>query len=81
MTEPEIPNPDDARIANDIEVPHQLRKYHFPERSFGTKVGFTMRKIDLGELTCQYPPHIKPGAKWKRQAGANFYQPLAVEIC
>ena len=37
MAEPEIPNPDDARIANDIEVPHQPRKYHFPERSFGNK--------------------------------------------
>ena len=37
MEEPEIPNPDDARIANDIEVLHQPRKYHFPERSFGNK--------------------------------------------
>ena len=35
MVEPEIPNPDDARIVNNNEVPHQPRKYHFPERSFG----------------------------------------------
>lgn len=28
---------DDARIASDIEVPHQPRKYHFPEPSFGIK--------------------------------------------
>ena len=28
---------DDARIASDIEVPHQPRKHHFPERLFGSK--------------------------------------------
>ena len=28
-----------------------------------TTVGSAMRKIDLRELTCQYPSHIKPGAK------------------
>ena len=27
------------------------------------KIGSAMRKIDLRELTCQYPLHIKPGAK------------------
>ena len=27
------------------------------------KVGSAIRKIDLRELTCQYPSHIKPGAK------------------
>ena len=28
-----------------------------------TKVGSAIRKIDLRELTCQYPSHIEPGAK------------------
>ena len=37
MAESEIPNLDDASIASDIEVPHQPRKYHFPERFLETK--------------------------------------------
>ena len=35
MAEGEIT--DDARITNDIEVPHQPRKCYFPELSFGSK--------------------------------------------
>ena len=28
-----------------------------------TIVGSAMQKIDLRELTCQYPSHTRPGAK------------------
>ena len=35
MAEQEIT--DDARIANDIEVPHQPRKYHFLQQPLETK--------------------------------------------
>ena len=40
-----------------------------------------MRKIDLRELTANIPHILSRVPNRKSRLGANFYQPLVVEIC